>query len=74
MTLIPAGDVAVRAWSEGGAVTIAAPVDRAARVEVQDGDGVLTGQLPTEDLPFRGGGRVRPVRAASRAAGLGAGR
>jgi hypothetical protein len=51
ITLLPAGDVAVRAWSEGGAVTIAAPVDKASRVEVQDGDGVLRGQLPTEDLP-----------------------
>jgi hypothetical protein len=57
--------VAVRAWSEGEAVTIAAPADRAARGEVQAGDGVLKEQLPTSDLPLGRKGWVRPVRAAS---------
>jgi hypothetical protein len=61
ISMIPGGSEMVGAWGPGGPVTITTPgdPDKAAWVEVQDGDGALTGQLPTEDLPFGRKGWVR---------------
>jgi hypothetical protein len=54
IALEPAGDVTIRAWGEGGAVTIDAPADQAGSIEVRDSNGTPIGRLPASD-PTIGG-------------------
>ena len=63
IALAPAGDVAVRAWSEGGSVTMAAPAEGAAHVEARDAAGKVAGRLP-RPFPIA---PARPVEEPKRA-------